>query len=58
MKVTLNNQEFDFDSVLILMDFELCEYLNNCIAPCTDQEFVDAYCIAHEEKYDQGFVVN
>lgn len=45
----------DYDAAVALMDDELCEALNMEIAPCTEQEFFDAYCKAHEEKYGEAF---
>ena len=33
------------------MDEDIRETLNYKMAPCTDQEFFDAYTKAHEEKF-------
>ena len=56
--MTIKNEygyEFDFEAAVNLMDGEICEELNDEIAPCTDQEFFDAYCKAHEEKFGEEF---
>ena len=47
--------EIDFPAAVQLMDDEIRERLHNELAPCTDQEFFDAYCEAHEEKYGEEF---
>lgn len=39
------------------MDFELCEELHNKLAPCSNQQFYDAYCKAHQAKFGE-FVIN
>lgn len=45
--------EIDFDTAVNLMDDELRERISSELAPCTGQEFFDAYCQAHEEKYGE-----
>ena len=50
--VTLNGCEVEFDACVVLMDDEICEELNFEMAPCTEQEFLDAYVQRHAEKYD------
>lgn len=57
-KVLLNGKEFDFDVVVNYMDDEIREELHNEIAPCDEQAFINAYCEAHEEKYNQKFDIN
>ena len=52
MKVMLNGCEVEFDACVVLMDDEICEELNFEMAPCTEQEFLDAYVQRHAEKYD------
>lgn len=52
MKVMLNGYEVDFDACVNLMDDEIREALHAEMAPCTEQEFLDAYVEAHAEKYD------
>ena len=57
MYVTYNNTQVDFEGAVNLMDDEIREALHAELAPCTDQEFFDAYCNAHEEKYGEKFAV-
>lgn len=56
-KVLVNGYEVDFDVVVNMMDDEIREELHNELAPCTDQEFVDAYVEAHEAKYGEQFEI-
>ena len=51
-QVTLNGKTIDFDAAVNLMDDEIREELDAKMAPCTDQEFMDAYVQAHAAKYD------
>ena len=58
-RVNLNGKTIDFDAAVNLMDDEIREDLHNKMAPCTDQEFIDAYAKAHADKYDgEDFEVN
>lgn len=53
---TITNEfgvEINFDAAVNLMDDDIREMLHEEIAPCTDQEFFDAYCKAHEDKFDE-----
>lgn len=53
---TIKNEfgvEINFDAAVNCMDDEIREMLHEEIAPCTDQEFFDAYCKAHEDKFDE-----
>ena len=53
---TITNEfgvEINFDAAVNFMDDEIREILHEEIAPCTDQEFFDAYCKAHEDKFDE-----
>ena len=52
MMVMLNGCEVEFYACVVLMDDEICEELNFEMAPCTEQEFLDAYVQRHAEKYD------
>ena len=59
MSVMLNNDEIDFAAAVNLMDDEIRERLHSELAPCSDQEFLDAYVVAHAEKFDgEEFTVN
>lgn len=55
--VYVNGNEFDYNMAVILMDDEIREDLNDKLAPCTDQEFIDAYCEEHYNKYGIDFVI-
>lgn len=50
-KVTLNGNDIDFDAAVMLMDDGLREKLHADMAPCTEQQFLDAYAQAHAEKF-------
>lgn len=52
-----NGNKIDFDAAVSLMDDNICEELHGEIAPCTDQEFYDAYCERHKEVYEEEFKV-
>jgi hypothetical protein len=57
--VMLDGHEIDFDAAAYLMDDDLREELHDKMAPCSDQEILDAYVIAHAEKFGgEVFVVN
>jgi len=47
-----------YNAAVALMDDDLRESLHNEIAPCTDREFLVAYCAAHSDKYGEEFEVN
>lgn len=55
--VILNGSEVDFEACVNLMDDEIREQLSAEMAPCEEQEFLDAYCKAHEEKYGEQFQI-
>lgn len=56
MLVLLNGQEVDFDACVNLMDDDIREELHMDMAgSCTEQEFLDAYCEAHSNKYGEEF---
>lgn len=60
MKTVINSAgtAIDFDAAVALMDNETRETLHDRIAPCTEQEFFDAYCAAHAEKYSEEWEPN
>jgi len=58
MTVTINDKEFEMDTVVNMMDNEIREELHNKMAPCNDQDFVDAYCAAHEKKFNETFIIS
>lgn len=45
--------EIYYDAAVGLMDDEIRERLHGELAPCTDQEFFDAYVAAHEKKFGE-----
>ena len=45
--------EIDFGSAVAMMDSEIREEIARELAPCTEQEFFDAYSKAHEDKYGE-----
>lgn len=55
-RVTLNGYEYDFDSVVNLMDDEIREALH-AESIEDPQQFVDEYVEAHEAKYGETFEV-
>ena len=48
-----NGTRIDFDVAVQLMDDDLREQLHMELAPCTDQEFFDAYAKAHEDRFGE-----
>ena len=57
MKVLLNGHEVDFDACVIRMDDELREELHMELDECSEQEFLDRYCEAHERKFNEEFSI-
>lgn len=57
-KVFINSNFVDFDSMVVLMDDEIREELHSLLAPCTEQEFADAYVEAHFRKYNEHFDIS
>lgn len=45
--------EVDYEVAVTMMDDEIREQLHAELAPCTEQEFFDAYAVAHEEKFEE-----
>lgn len=43
----------DYVAAVELMDWDIREELAAEIAPCTEQEFFDAYCERHAEVYGE-----
>jgi hypothetical protein len=58
VQVMVNGDHFDSDAVAGLMDDELREELHSAKNWASEQDFVDAYCAAHERKFGEAFVVN
>jgi hypothetical protein len=63
-KVIVNGKSVDFDAAVNLMDDELRERLHSTVAdydqgdPRSYQNFVNAYCVAHAEKFGEDFRVD
>lgn len=58
-KVTLNGREIEFEAAVNLMDDEIRECIHSDLAPCSDQEFIDAYVKAHADAFGgEEFQVN
>ena len=55
--VELNDSMTDFEACIALMDDDIREELHRELAPCTAQEFLDAYVDRHFEKYGEDFTV-
>lgn len=47
-----------FDAAALFMDADICEYLHNRLAPCTDQEFFTAYEKEHFKKYGETWFLS
>lgn len=47
--------EIDYDAAVNFMDDDIREELHMDIAPCTEQEFFDAYCERHLERFGEVF---
>ena len=45
--------EIEWNAALALMDDDLREELSADLAPCTEQEFFEAYAKAHENKFGE-----
>lgn len=47
--------EIYFEVAVNMMNDEIREELHNDLSPCTEQEFFDAYCKAHEDRFGEEF---
>ena len=56
--VNLNGQEISYAAAEALMDDDIREELHRELAPCGEEEFLEAYCKAHKEKYGEEFRVD
>lgn len=50
--------ELDFYTVPDYMDDDIRERLHSQMAPCSDQDFFDAYCKTHREQFSEEFFLN
>lgn len=55
--VELNGSMVDYEACVVFMDDDIREELHMKLAPCTDQEFLDAYIDEHFKKYGVDFVI-
>lgn len=53
---TIARNDGDWDAIVNYMDRDIAEELHSKLAPCSNQEFFDAYCKAHEKKFGETFV--
>lgn len=56
--ITLHGEQIDMDVAVNLMDDQIREELHEKMAPCTEQEFIDAYVKCHLIKHSEEFVIN
>lgn len=47
------DDQWQWLAIAQMMDDEIRESLHSALAPCSEQEFFDAYCKAHQEKYGE-----
>ena len=48
-------RKYDFNKVVMEMDYDLCMKLHEDIAPCDSQTFFDDYCVKHYEVLGENF---
>lgn len=48
----------DYKAIEALMDDNIREELHAELAPCTSEEFLEAYKKAHRQKYGEEFIYN
>lgn len=53
--INKNGTAIDFDAAVSMMDDDIRESVHAELAPCTEQDFFDAYCKAHKAKYGAEF---
>lgn len=46
-----------YDAAVNLMDDQIREELHNELAPCSNLEFLEAYCKKHKEKFGEEFTI-
>ena len=50
-----NGEAVDYEAAVNLMDDDLREELHSELAPCSNQEFFNAYAKAHKERFGEDF---
>lgn len=56
--VKLNGMDISYRVAEMLMDDDIREELHREMAPCSEEEFLTAYCKAHEAKFGEKFRVD
>jgi len=57
MMVILNDAPVDFAAAVAIMDDEIRENVHAAMAPCSQQAFIDAYCLAHAAEFNANFIL-
>lgn len=57
-RVMVDGHYFDMDAVANLMDDDIRERLHSAMPGLSEQQFVDAYRVLHEDRFGKPFVVN
>ena len=52
-----NGNEIDFELAATMMDDDIREHLHFKLAPCSEQEFYNAYVKLHKEIYGEEFTI-
>ena len=50
--------EIDYEAAIQMMDDDLREEVHGIMAPCSEQEFFDAYCKAHERRFGEPWFLD
>ncbi len=56
--VKLDGMDISYRAAEMLMDDDIREELHREMAPCSEEEFLVAYCKAHEAKFGEKFRVD
>ena len=56
--IDCDGKKISLRTAIELMDENLREKIHSEIAPCSEQDFFDAYCAAHRKKFGEDFKVN
>ena len=56
--INLSGEKIYFNAAVQNMDTEICEKLNNELAPCSEQEFFTAYEKAHQEVFGEPWFLS
>ena len=54
--ITFNGMTMEFDVVASMMDAEIKSAVINSLGDYSEQELLDAYLIAHKEKFGSDFL--